>query len=159
MLHEQLRFDAGRVLLKRDPRHANDLPITHSSIRRSAHPSAADQQPLLAARSHAMSPLRKSICIEAAVPRRVVGLPDVTEPRAHAGEEYVHVEWREREHKCAEERRKNAKGSPKGRRRDVEGMSLDIEGTVPSHRRYCNETLPVYARAARRRGRVAPLAP
>lgn len=50
VLHEQLRFDAGRVLLKRDPRHADDLPITHSSIRRSAHPSAADQRPLQAAR-------------------------------------------------------------------------------------------------------------
>jgi hypothetical protein len=46
VLHEQLRFDAGRVLLKRDPRHADDLPITHSSIRRSAHPSATDQRPL-----------------------------------------------------------------------------------------------------------------
>ena len=98
VLHEQLRFDAGRVLLKRDPRHADDLPITHSSIRRSAHPSAADQRPLQAARSHAVSALRKSVCIEATVPRRVVRLPNVTEPRAHAREEYVHVEWREREH-------------------------------------------------------------
>ena len=51
--------------------------------------------------------------------------------------------------------RKHAKGSPKGHRRDVEGMSLDIEGTVPSHRRYCMKPPPVYARAARRRGRVA----
>ena len=70
-----------------------------------------------------MSPLRKSVCIEAAVPRRAVGLPDVTEPRAHAGEEYVHVEWREREHKCAEG---TPKGRPKGDRRDV---GRDVRGT------------------------------
>jgi hypothetical protein len=51
-----------------------------------AHPSTPEHT------EHTKLALCKSVCIEAAVPRRVVGLPNVTEPRAHAGEEYVHVE-------------------------------------------------------------------
>ena len=35
---------------------------------------------------------------KATVPRRVVGLPNLTEPRAHAGEEDMHVKLRDLEH-------------------------------------------------------------